>query len=195
MGTSSIKTFADANLVFATYCSSDGWIGNATNKELGFDFEFQMRGSEIVNALVKTLVENFGLGEKGNTEVIYAGCSAGGRGVLFNAPRVKGMLMRLTNDNIKYFGAFIDSGFWIDVDPLVPNKTKSFSEQVKLFYAIANTKGNLNPLCESEYKEDGWKCLFAEYSMKFLEAADIPNFLNTFQYDSFQLSINLNLHF
>jgi hypothetical protein len=191
---SSIPQFAKANLVYATYCSSDGWIGNSSVTDLGFGFEFQMRGAEIVNALFRTLVEQFDLGASPKTEVIYAGCSAGGRGVLFNAPRVNKLLSELTKNKINYFGAFIDSGFWVDMLPMHADKSVSFAEQTKRFYAIANTKGNLNPLCEQELRlKEGWKCLFAEYSIKYLDAMNIPNFLNIFQYDAFQLYRNLNL--
>ena len=68
------------------YCSSDAWAGDAgpASNPMGWQF----RGQRIVAAVLQTLRQQQGLGSLPGTRLLFAGCSAGSRGAMFNLDRV-----------------------------------------------------------------------------------------------------------
>lgn len=79
----------NANHVFVPYCSSDSWSGSRTKPESRDSFRFM--GSLIVRQVMADLIP-LGLGNSQGTDLLMAGSSAGGLGVMLNIDRVKTFL-------------------------------------------------------------------------------------------------------
>jgi len=185
----------NANLVFLPYCSSDAWIGAADSKTVGFPFTFNMLGTSIVDATFAELVGKQGLGHSAGAQLLYSGCSAGARGVLFNLPRVFALVTSLVPQPLGAFGGLLDSAFWLDMAP-ENSSAVPFAVETQGVFGIANVTGSLDPACIAAYPGPaGWHCLMAEYALPFLTNSTIPFFLYAFQYDMYQLDHNWGLPF
>jgi hypothetical protein len=180
------SALATAHLVYAPYCSSDAWVGNVSAHDVPFNFSF--RGRAIIAAIFQHLAVTYGLGTAPGTTVLYSGCSAGARGVLFNLGYIGAMLEAAHGGNIARYGGLLDSAFWIDMQPLLPNIT-SFAAQTQAVFQLLNLSlpGALDAACMAATSPggNGWKCLMGEYAVPFLLQ---PYLLFAYQYDSFQLS-------
>ena len=113
--------FERANKAYQAYCTSDGYIGNTTFNNMYF------RGHAVVLSMLNTL-KNKGMGESGNSTLIFSGCSAGGRGVLHNLNRVAKISKGF---GVARFVALIDSGLYIDKDPLITSSVAPLRVQAK----------------------------------------------------------------
>ncbi|GMI05927.1 hypothetical protein TrLO_g5621 [Triparma laevis f. longispina] len=168
----------DSVWVNVPYCSSDGWMGNLDNQEVGFEF----RGHEIVKAAIETVQERWSVGE--DDTVIFGGASAGARGAMVHLD----MVAEFFNDSNVY--GVLDSPLWIDLDP--PNySTVGLLEQTQKVYEVSGVgevsgkDGVITDNCASSFDgEEEYKCLFGQYRAGFLE---IPHILISAEFDSFQL--------
>lgn len=79
----------DANHVFVPYCSSDSWSGTRGKPETNNSLRFM--GSLIVRQVMTDLIP-LGLGHSQGTDLLMAGSSAGGTGVMLNLDKVKHLL-------------------------------------------------------------------------------------------------------
>lgn len=165
---------ADANVVYVPYCSSDAWVGSAPSSSVGFPFTFHMLGRRIITAVFTDLIATQGMGSGGastGVDVLYSGCSAGARGVLFNNEYIAGLLPTLLQQashrgaRLGNFGALLDSAFWLDIAPMSGTPAISFAHQVQSIFQLANVSATsgptaLNPACRAAFPAiDGWKCL------------------------------------
>ena len=76
--------FADANLVYLPYCSSDAHMTDTVKDVPGYG-TFQMRGRKMALAAVKLLVGS----QKENQLILFGGTSAGGRGSMVTIDAVR----------------------------------------------------------------------------------------------------------
>ena len=172
------------SVVYAPYCSSDGWAGSAAAAP---PTNFAFRGHDIVAAIFADLAASHGLGSVANTRVLYGGCSAGARGALFNLDRVAfEVLPSLVSGSGSFarIGGLLDSAFWVDLTPLDTAKDPSFSQQSKDVLALANASSSDENACAKAYPGELWRCIFGQYAVPFLRA---DFFLHSYQYDLFQL--------
>ena len=73
--------FHGANLVFATYCSSDLWTGTRAEPFMLEGVSRQFTGKLNVKAMLEILRQRYGLDDsRSDTKVLYTGASAGGNG-------------------------------------------------------------------------------------------------------------------
>lgn len=172
---------ASANRALLRYCTSDAHMGDASA------FGFQFRGARVVKAVIKDLVQRHGLGLKNSQgredTLIFAGGSAGARGVMVHLDYVSDMLGRAANA-VKVVG-FMDSPLWVQM-PAFDSHHHDLGELVtetKTMHQFANVT-NLGNACAARYKAEEWKCLFAEYRMPFVKSRYL---LVASQYDQFQL--------
>lgn len=187
---------ASANLVFQPYCTSDAHTGDAPSSAVGFNFTFNMLGRHVLDASFSELIRLHGLGSQPGTQLLYSGCSAGARGVLYNLPRVPALLRSLlpVPGNLAVIGALLDSAFWLDLQPLAA--TTSLMAQASAVYGLANMSGVLNPACMAAQPAGAqWRCLLGQVSVPFLGGTGTPFFLHAYTYDAFQLSVDWNLPF
>lgn len=173
---------ASANFAYVRYCSSDSWTGDAPASEVPFGFNFL--GSHIVTAVFDTLVEQHGLGSAAGTHVLYTGCSAGSRGVLFNADAVGVQLAARTGANVTRFGAFVDSGFYVDIEPYVASKP-SLMKQMAEAVAMTHAGDRAIPACAAAFPADEvWKCFYGQWVLPYVRT---PVMTQSYLYDAFQL--------
>ena len=85
----------------------------------------------------------------------------------------------------------MDSPLYIDMDPIdTAIHFKGFAYQEKMKYERYNVSSVLSEECLSKYSgAEGWKCLFGMYRIPYIKT---PYFMVMSQYDSYQLSLNLN---
>jgi len=180
-GILSDKLFVSSK-AYLGYCSSDGYMGNVGASPATWGLHF--RGQALINAMIKRLRTSHGLEEA--DLIIFAGVSAGARGVMTN-------IDSLIDDKIlpsTQVVGYIDSPYYLDVVPFDPNFVGfPYAEQHK--YQSMNTSGILSSLCKNNFSmSDYWKCQLGQYRMPFLKA---PYFIVASRYDTYQLSNNLGL--
>lgn len=110
---SAIPGLADANTVYAAYCSSDAWIGNNT-----VDTGFAFHGAAIFDATLDFLLDDLLKADL----VLVAGSSAGARGVVYNYDRV---LRSKLGDTVD-LRLLLDSAVWLDA-PQVRDDVEKFT--------------------------------------------------------------------
>lgn len=79
----------NANHVFVPYCSSDSWSGTKVRPDTRDGLRFM--GSLIVRQVMSDLVP-LGLGHSQGADLLMAGSSAGGLGVMLNLDKVRTFL-------------------------------------------------------------------------------------------------------
>jgi O-palmitoleoyl-L-serine hydrolase len=178
---------AAANLVYAPYCSSDAWAGHIGAADVPFGFHF--RGADIVDAIVADLAAARGLGAAAHTTILYSGCSAGARGVLFNLDRVAAVVASaVPPGHLAAYGGLLDSAFWVDLTPANASVVP-FRAQAADVLAMANV--SVPRACAAAYPPpDTWKCLMGATAVPFLTS---PYLLHAYQYDRFQLTSDLGV--
>ena len=82
--------WSNANHVFVPYCSSDSWSGRKSKPDNSRD-SFRFMGSMIVRQVIADLIP-LGLGNAQGTDLLMAGSSAGGLGVMLNLDKVRAFL-------------------------------------------------------------------------------------------------------
>jgi hypothetical protein len=172
--------FAQFNMAFIKYCSSDGWFGDAAASSSTFGFSF--RGSRIVSATLQALVTRHGLGSSGEQEnLLFGGCSAGGRGVLTNLDA----FAAAAPANVRVRG-LLDAAAWVDVQPIIPNmlSLQMMTEDMYNFVQ-APIPGD----CAAQYAGSEWRCLWPSYRLPYVTT---PYFLNAAQFDAFQIMYDTN---
>lgn len=186
----------DANVAYLAYCTSDAWVGGAS--DAGFGFPFSMTGRNYVTAVFSELVKTHGLGSAPGTRVLYTGCSAGGRGALFNLEYVQSLLatqLLATPSNMVAYGGLLDSAFWMDIDPVPGAPGPAFAAQAASVYAIANVSapGYLNPACTAaQAPGNEWHCLMGQWAVAYLTQ---PYLLHAYLNDEYQLTGDLGIPF
>lgn len=183
---STVPELANANKIYVPYCTSDAYIGSIDAADVPFGFNFY--GREVVRAVFLDLAATHGMGSASGTQIMYSGCSAGARGVLFNTAFVQQQVLPLIGGpRITAFGVLLDSAFWIDMQPLSPSVTP-FMTQAANVLTMVNATGNIDPVCRGTYSgADGWKCIYGQFALPFVRA---PFLLHSYQYDQFQISQN-----
>lgn len=173
--------WADANLAYVGYCTSDAYSGDAPTSSVGFAF----MGRSVVDAVFADLVAREGLGAAPGTDVLYSGCSAGARGAMFNGDRVGAFLAAALGDNLRTFRLLLDSAFYVDLEPFDAS-LPSLMYITAHAYDLANMAATAMPDCAAVYAGDeAWKCFFGMYALPFVKSS---YFLNAFLYDSYQLT-------
>jgi hypothetical protein len=194
-------SYAGANSVYLRYCTSDGYIGDRAASLATGGLAF--RGRRVVEATIAALGERHGLGRtprnttnSSTTTVLYSGCSAGGRGVMHNLNTVARQVKSLAGPDARVVG-LIDSGLYIDMDPLAPSEgggpgnATALAEQAKGI--VSYTRAAIDPHCASIFPgEQRYRCLLGEYAIGNGTLLS-PHLVHAFQYDAYQLCILLNL--
>lgn len=178
-------------LIYVPYCTSDSWTGNSKQSS---SFPFVFRGSQVVQYLrnnhINEILEN-------SQQIIFSGCSAGGRGSLYNLDQFcQGLNSPAYSENStinphlrdhSIIGTqrcigFADAAWWIVEDPFsksVPSLRDVAILGTKLWNAsIAMGK------CPSPVD-----CFFGSTLFALI---DTPFVVHSESYDAFQLPWNVN---
>lgn len=143
----------DANHVLVPYCSSDSWSGTKTRRDDKDGWLFM--GSLIVRQVISDLIP-LGLGRSHGGELLLAGSSAGGLGVMLNLDKVKRFLRREKGIRLSVRGVS-DSGWFLDREPFIPNAmtTVDVVKQGWKFWS-----GALPEACVARHSSEPWRCYF-----------------------------------
>lgn len=112
-------------------------------------------GSLIVRQVIADLIP-LGLGRSQGGELLLAGSSAGGLGVMLNLDKVKRFLRVERGIKIAVRGVS-DSGWFLDRDPYVPTAIAA-ADVVKLGYKMWG--GDLPHACTAKHPNEPWRCYF-----------------------------------
>lgn len=121
-------------------------------------------GSLIVRQVIDDLIP-LGLGRSQGGELLLAGSSAGGLGVMLNLDKVKRFLREERNVKISVRGVS-DSGWFLDREPFALGAI-SGSEVVKQGHAL--WEGSLPEACVAAYPTEPWRCYFGHRLYPFLK--------------------------
>ncbi len=167
-----------ANKAYLGYCSSDGYMGDVEASETTWGYHF--RGQTLVRAMVRALINAHQLNSA--SAIVFAGSSAGARGVMTHMD----LLVQDLFPSTALVMGLLDSPYYLDIEPY-SDSFKGFSYQEEQKYLYYNTTGIITDDCSAAYI-DKWKCQFGQYRMPFVLT---PYFLIASQYDSYQLSNNI----
>lgn len=112
-------------------------------------------GSLIVRQVISDLIP-LGLGRSHGGELLLAGSSAGGLGVMLNLDKVKRYLRRERGIKLSVRGVS-DSGWFLDREPYMPNAigTVDVVKQGWKFWS-----GALPDACVARHSTEPWRCYF-----------------------------------
>eukprot|EP00439_Symbiodinium_sp_Y106_P046822 s2036_g5.t10 len=147
--------FATATRVFVPYCSSDSWVGNREAPAAGYFFQ----GERIISAVLEEL-RNRSVFE-GIDLLVFGGCSAGGRGALYNLDRVCSWLPAALRCR-----GFLDAAWWEGLQLWGPSES-------------------LAPCLASAGEHAAHLCLFGPHFAPYVRT---PFLVHEEQFDYFMLS-------
>ncbi len=182
---------ADANLAYVKYCSSDAYVGAQDGPICGSSFNGGFHGAAIVASTWADMSASHGMGTGSQTNVLFAGFSAGGRGTLFNCDRIEANLQASIGASTALnYACFMDSAMWIDALPYHYYSTTDLTAANKtaLAYVLFNAQATIavnSPGCLAANAAQPFRCIFGEYAIRSLLTTRW--YLNTYLYDSYQL--------
>lgn len=168
-----------ANKVFVPYCTSDGWIGDSDVTELTWGWTFY--GQRVVKSALNDLIDTNLI--TSSSQILFAGGSAGGRGMMNNIDFLVSQLPPQTQT----IGAVLDSPYYIDITPYDPT-FEGLQYQTQEIYNRYNVSAVIPKECSDMYPGEEWKCTYGQYRIPFVKTSYL---LFASQYDSYQLSNNI----
>mmetsp|Transcript_17009 Transcript_17009/g.40983 ORF Transcript_17009/g.40983 Transcript_17009/m.40983 type:complete len:408 (-) Transcript_17009:74-1297(-) len=163
---------ADAGKVFIKYCSSDSWVGNAST--VIFDDTWHFRGKQIVSAVVDQLLRS---DMRFADVVVVGGCSAGGRGALYNLDDI---CERVRTTSGAVCVGFMDAAWWPLLDDTSPLNT--WSGMGWELWQPEMPQG-----CVLANPQHPWRCFFAETLLPHVRTRVM---FTSVLFDSFQIMHN-----
>lgn len=145
------------------------WMGNAEA------FGMQFRGASIVQAVLADLISK---GLSAGAQLLFAGCSAGGRGVTVHLDAVAEQ-MEARGVSVR---GMLDSSLWVAVTPAGEALGGSLLEETQEVFSWANV--TVSPHCLAAYPDAPYKCGFGEFAVPLLQT---PYFLSQSSLDYFQV--------
>jgi hypothetical protein len=195
-GASKSSQFAEANVVWLPYCSSDAWLGDGnstlvdgqTMMRVGDQFNGfpgGFRGQRIVRAALQSLVRELGFGSVESTRLLLGGCTPG---VIPMLDVVADSLPSLgVKTGMVTVQGLFDSAALVDVAPLDAD-SPSVANMTSLVFGYVGAEAVPSGACVAAYGQaDGWKCVFGAYALPYVRT---PYLLAQPQFDRAQLSYN-----
>lgn len=171
--------FADANLVWVAYCTSDSWAGdtagppdagNLTQVALGESaftgFPGGFRGQRVVAATLQAMATNLAFGSAQATRLLFGGCTPGALLHLDGVAawvRAKGWRADMVS-----VAGLLDSAALLDIAPLNPGQP-SLANITQLAYAYVNASAAPSPLCTAAFPEEPWRCLLGAEALPHVQ--------------------------
>lgn len=115
---------------------------------------FSFMGSLFLQQVIRDLVP---LGLENSTDLLLAGSSAGGTGVMINLDPVQELVhekMGLRQISVK---GVTDSGWFLDRDPYAPTGKPAVDAIRK---GMEYWQGRVPKRCEEMYRDEPWRCYF-----------------------------------
>jgi len=161
------------------YCSSDNWAGTRDPIGTNGTDAWYFKGSMITKAIVQDLL---GMGLTAQSEILFTGCSAGGKGAMNNVDYIP---TYLPFTPAKYLG-FSDEGWASDY---VMSATP-YLEQ--FFYGNSLWIPNVAPECAKAHPQHQFLCMLGSVVLPFLNT---PTIFTAEQYDIVQFQLDCGCTF
>ncbi|QDZ20222.1 pectin acetylesterase [Chloropicon primus] len=173
--------FYNWNLVDVAYCDGASFSGNVAEPITVNGEEIYFRGKNILEATVWHL--KYGKGMTFATDVVLAGCSAGGLATLLHADWFETRL----GPSVKNYKAISFSGFFPDTpnfqgEPWYPSVMKYVYEMQQVDIH--------SPGCLADNMNEQYKCFFAQNQYRHIKT---PVFLANSVYDMYTISVIYNV--
>jgi hypothetical protein len=164
------------NVVSIGYCSSDSWIGEGGDGRQAAGFPnpnpkldgFQFNGRRILEATLAQLSARHGLADA--RRVLIGGCSAGGRGALYNLDHACARVRALAREAAggaegapPICEGLVDAGWWTEGEPTAAQRARgvpSLVEVAQASFALYGPKGGVCGQCTSLTARAPSHCLF-----------------------------------
>jgi len=157
--------YYDWNHAFYVYCDGACFSGNR-DKPVNYNGTLlYYRGHRNLVAITKDLLQNKGLDKA--TEVLVTGDSAGAMATFFHVDEIKSYMPK----SVTRFKGLPLSGIFLDF--LNVEGKPVFPDNIKHVFKSQNSTVNQRCL-ESMPPQDRWKCMFAQYTMKYIESPIMP---------------------
>lgn len=164
--------FDDFTVVYSKYCDGGSMTGDATDSFNGTTLYY--RGRRLLDALIGNLISR---GIDRASEVLYAGCSAGGMTTYAHADYVRSRLP----SSVQFLG-LAEAMFSLEHNSAAGVPT--FQNRMKWVYSSMNSSASMNDLCVQAMGEaNGWRCLFGSNVAPYVQT---PMFVLNSKYDTWQ---------
>jgi len=180
----SISPFCNFNQVFVRYCDGTSYSGNLDEpvSVLTTDRQHEIgkvyfRGQRIFDAVVDTLLQDFGLDKA--KSLLFAGCSAGGLGATLHTDYIHERVKQKA-PGLEKFGSVPISGFFINKETTMGYPL--YTSQMQQLFNLANWT-TLYKECAAHQFPEVWKCNFAKVAYRFIKS---PIFLVNSALDQWQ---------
>eukprot|EP01059_Diplonema_ambulator_P001593 TRINITY_DN11361_c0_g1_i1.p1 TRINITY_DN11361_c0_g1~~TRINITY_DN11361_c0_g1_i1.p1 ORF type:complete len:430 (+),score=71.67 TRINITY_DN11361_c0_g1_i1:50-1291(+) len=159
--------FCNFNMVMFAYCDGNSFSGNTDSPVIYKNTKLYFRGKRILDAVLATLSTKYNL--HAATEVILAGCSAGGLATYLHTEYFASYFAA-NNVRLARFKSLSLSGFFLDHPNL--DGVAVYRPEIQYIHNLSNASqgGSLNPGCLKAYPTETWKCNFAQYTVPFIES-------------------------
>jgi len=159
--------FYDWNHAFFAYCDGACFSGDREDPSSFQGHKLYYRGYRIFKATLNDLLQTKGLDKA--TDVLVVGDSAGGISTFIHIDQIKAMMPK----SVTRFKAAPLSGVFLDF----PNVEGKFvwRGNMKNVFDLQNCSGGVDQKClAAQSPDDGYKCMQAEYTMKYTESLLMP---------------------
>ncbi|CAD8164203.1 unnamed protein product [Paramecium octaurelia] len=168
------------NLIFFNYCDGSLHQGYKTEPVEFLGTKLYFRGDAIVKSFLSDLLPEL---SKAAT-VIVAGCSAGGNAAYFWIEHIKALLP----SDVNVYGV-PDSGMALNLPAI--DGTDYPTESLNLLIDLVNIEvTHPNKQCVSKFKNEVWKCYYAQYLFEFIQT---PLFIIQSMYDYYSLTARFKI--
>jgi len=163
--------FYNWSTVIINYCSSDQYSGNrAASNETG---NWHFRGLKILEAIVDHINQSIPVFRR-VSEILYAGCSAGGQGVIVTADYFSNLF-----GNEVFVSAVADAGWLMDIKPII--NVDPIITQLIDGYTFWN--GSVNSNCALGNPQYEYMCYISPIAAPYISTRF---YIHTEQYDPWQ---------
>ena len=147
--------FCEFNFVYVGYCDGNSFSGDRTEPIVVDGTHLWSRGHRIVDAVIDTLYEQYGLGAAEN--LLVSGCSAGGLAAYLHADYVNERVRALAPGLMRVKAAPV-SGFFLDHTNV--KGVDVYPAQMKYVFEMTNATVNSDCVAAVPAGEE-WKCNMA----------------------------------
>ena len=156
--------FCEFNWVYIGYCDGNSFSGDRTEPIVVDGTHLWSRGHRIVDAVIDTLYEQYGLGAAEN--LLVSGCSAGGLAAYLHADYVNERVRALAPGLTRVKAAPV-SGFFLDHTNV--KGVDVYPAQMKYVFEMTNATNGVNSNCIAAMAAgDEWKCNMAPHTYPYI---------------------------
>eukprot|EP00754_Rhynchopus_humris_P014953 Rhum_TRINITY_DN14421_c0_g1::Rhum_TRINITY_DN14421_c0_g1_i5::g.88020::m.88020/K19882/NOTUM; O-palmitoleoyl-L-serine hydrolase len=157
--------FCEFNWVYVGYCDGNSFSGDRTEPIVVDGAHVWSRGHRIVDAVIDTLYEQYGLRDA--ESLLVSGCSAGGLAAYLHADYVNARVSALAPGLTRVKAAPV-SGFFLDHTNV--KGVDVYPTQMKYVFEMTNATNGVNSDCIAAMPAgEEWKCNMAPHTYPYIK--------------------------